>query len=153
MISSTSTTSTSGVMLISDCSLEPESLLNCMMSLSFRASALCDQPYPAETGLLDRDHDLTDLAEIELCIAPDHDLGVRLGTHRSVESFGEMLGCDSLIVDPQPTRLVYGDHVSPSPLALRVRLPGVRPVVPGPLPLLRAQHHEADQHAPLHAHA
>src|SRR5260370_28596526 len=103
MISSTSTTSRSGVMLISECRLEPESLLNCMMSLSFRASALGDQPHPAETGLLDRDHDLTDLAEIELCIAPDHDLGVRLGTHRSVESFAEKLDCDRLIFDPQPT--------------------------------------------------
>src|SRR5216684_1563798 len=88
MISSTSTTSTSGVMLISDCRLEPESLLlNCMMSLSFCARALCDQPHPAEAGLFDRNHDLPDLAEIELCISADHDLGVRLGAHRSVESF------------------------------------------------------------------
>src|SRR6266404_1118637 len=79
MISSTSTTSTSGVMLISDCRLEPESLLlNCMMSLSFCASALGNQPHPAEAFLLDRDHDLPDLAEVELCIASDHDLGVRL---------------------------------------------------------------------------
>src|SRR5260370_4260083 len=79
MISSTSTTSTSGVMLISDCRLEPESLLlNCMMSLSFCASALGDEPNAAEAGLLDRDHDLSNLAEIELCITPDHDLGVRL---------------------------------------------------------------------------
>jgi len=47
MISSTSTTSTSGVMLISDCRLEPASLLlNCMMSLSFCARALGDQPTP-----------------------------------------------------------------------------------------------------------
>src|SRR6202008_5129408 len=93
MISSTSTTSTSGVMLISDCRLEPESLLlNCIMSLSFCARALGDQPHPAKAGLLDRDHDLPDLAEIELCIAPDHDLGVRLGAHRSAERFVEMLG-------------------------------------------------------------
>src|SRR5216110_432129 len=78
MISNTSTTSTSGVMLISDWRLEPESLLlNCMMSLSFRASTLGDQPHAAEAGLFDRDHELTNLAEIELCIAPDHDLGVR----------------------------------------------------------------------------
>src|SRR5215467_16365752 len=88
MISSTSTTSTSGVMLISDCRLEPESLLlSCMMSLSFCAGALGDQPHSAKAGLLDRDHDLPDLAEIELCIAPDHDLGVRLGAHSSTESF------------------------------------------------------------------
>src|SRR5215475_70525 len=70
MISSTSTTSTRGVMLISDCRLEPESLLlNCMMSLSFRAGALSDQPHAAEPGLLDRDHGFPDLAEIEICIA------------------------------------------------------------------------------------
>src|SRR5690242_13659282 len=114
MISSTSTTSTSGVMLISDCRLEPESLLNCMMSLSFRFSALCDQPYPAETGLLNRDHDLTDLAEIELCIAPDHDLRILLGTHGSAESLVDMLGCDWVIVEPQPPSRVYGDQDSAS---------------------------------------
>src|SRR5262250_3795418 len=101
MISSTSTTSTSGVMLISDCRPEPESLLlNCMMSLSFRAGALGDQPHPAEAGLLDRDHDLPDLAEIELCIAPNHDLGVRLAAHRSAQSFVEMLGGNGLVVNP-----------------------------------------------------
>src|ERR1700756_2877619 len=106
MISSTSTTSTSGVMLISDCRLEPESLLlNCIMSLSFCARALGDQPHPAKASLLDRDHDLPDLAEIELCIAPDHDLGVRLGAHRGAESRIEMLGCDGLVVDPQSPSL------------------------------------------------
>src|SRR6266404_625353 len=110
MISSTSTTSTSGVILISDCRLEPESLLlNCMMSLPFCASTLGDQPHTAKTCLLDRDHDLTNLAEIELCITPDHDLGVRLGARRSAESFVEMLGCDRLVVDPQPRSFVYGD--------------------------------------------
>src|SRR6516164_4686679 len=103
MISSTSTTSTRGVMLISDCRLEAESvLLNCMMLLSFCPGALGDQPHPAEAGLLDRDHDLSDRAEIELGIAPDHDPGVRLGAHRSAESFVEMLGRDGPIVDPQP---------------------------------------------------
>src|SRR6266849_3265207 len=115
MISSTSTTSTSGVMLISDCRLEPESLLlNCMLSLSFCARALGDQPHPAETFLFYRNHDLPDLAEIELCIAPDHDLGVRLGAHCSAKSFAEMLGCDGLIVDPQPARPVDGDQDSAS---------------------------------------
>src|SRR5260370_30758317 len=108
MISSTSTTSTSGVMLISDCRLEPESLLlNCMISLSFCARALGDQPHPPEAFLFDRNHDLPDLVEIELGIAPDHDLGVRLSAHRSVKSFAKMLGCARLIVDPQPARLVY----------------------------------------------
>src|SRR5256712_1701727 len=120
MISSTSTTSTSGVMLISECRLEPESLLlNCMMSLSFCAGALGDQPHPADAGLLDREHDLPALAEIELCIAPDHDLGVRLGARRSAESFAEILGSDGPIIDPQPATLVYGDQDSASLVALR----------------------------------
>src|SRR5438046_2303096 len=90
MISSTSTTSTSGVILISDCRLEPASLLlNCMMLLSFCAITFGDQPHPAQTCLLDRDHDLANLAEIQLCITPDHDLGVRLCAHRSAASFVE----------------------------------------------------------------
>src|SRR6476661_8477539 len=146
MISSTSTTSTSGVMLISDCRLEPKSLLlNRMMSLSFCAIALGDHPHPAKTGLLDRDHDLTNLPEIQLCIAPDHALGVRLGAHRSVESLVEMLCCDRLIVDPQPARLVYGDQDSASLVALRVRFRGVRQVDVGSLPHLWRHHHEDDQ--------
>src|SRR6266446_1128968 len=146
MISSTSTTSTSGVMLISDCRLEPKSLLlNCMMSLSFCARALGDQPHPAETFLFDRNHVLPDLAEIELCIAPDHDPGVRLGAHRSAESFAKMLGCDGLIVDPQPTRPVYGDQDSASLVALRVRFRRVRQVDVGSLPHLWRHHHEDDQ--------
>src|ERR1700757_2444042 len=93
MISSTSTTSTSGVMLISDCRLEPESL-NCMMSLSFCAGALGDEPHAAEAGLLDREHGLPDLEEVELCVASDNDPGVRFGAHRSLQGFTEMLGCD-----------------------------------------------------------
>src|SRR5260370_4272963 len=117
MISSTSTTSTSGVMLISDCRLEPESLLlNCMMSLSFCARALGHQPHPPQAFPFDRNHDLPHLAEIELCIAPDNDLGVPLGTHGSAESLVEMLGCDGLVVDPRPPSLLYGDKDS-SPLA------------------------------------
>src|SRR5215470_9209383 len=118
MISSTSTTSTRGVMLISDCRLEPESLLNCIMSLSFCAGALGDQPHPAEAGLLDRDHDLADLAEIELCIAPDHDLWVLLGAHRSAKSFVEMLGGNGLVVDPQPAGLINGDQDAASLVSL-----------------------------------
>src|SRR5258707_9043019 len=146
MISSTSTTSTSGVMLISGCKLEPESLLlNCMMSLSFCAGALGDQPPPAKAGLLDRDHDLPDLAEIELCIAPDHDPGVRLGAHRSAESLVEMLGCDGLIVDPQPASLVYGDQDSTSLVALGVRFRRVRQVDVRSLPHLWRHHHEDDE--------
>src|SRR5467141_393501 len=146
MISSTSTTSTSGVMLISDCRLEPESLLlNCMMSLSFCARALGDQPHPPEAFLFDRNHDLPNLAEIELCITPDHDLGVRLGAHRSAESFVEMLGCDRLVVDPQPPSFVYGDQDAASLVALRVRFRRVRQVDVGPLPHLRRHHHEDER--------
>src|ERR1700746_1597751 len=86
MISSTSTTSTSGVMLISDCRLDPEPLLlNCMMSLSFCAGALGDQPHPVEAGLLDREHRLPDLDEMELGIAADYHSWVRLRSHCSVE--------------------------------------------------------------------
>src|SRR6266478_3851680 len=128
MISSTSTTSTSGVML-----------------LSFCASALGNQPHPAEAFLLDRDHDLPDLAEVELCIASDHDLGVRLGAHRSAESLVEMLGCDRLIVDPQPPSLVYGDQDSASLVALRVRFRRVGQIDVGPLPHLWGHYHEDDQ--------
>src|SRR5215467_9375989 len=146
MISSTSTTSTSGVMLISDCRLEPESLLlNCMMSLSFCAGALGDQPHPAEAGLLDRDHGLPDLAEIEFCIAPDYDPGVRLSAHGSAERFVEMLRFDGLIVDPQPTCFIDGDQDSASFIALRVRLRRVRYVYVGSLAHLRRHHHEDDQ--------
>src|SRR5215472_10217270 len=95
MISSTSTTSTSGVILISDCRLEPESpVLKCMMSFPPGPSGLGNQPHPAEAGLLDRGHGLPDLAEVELCVAPDHDLGVRLGTHRSAQGIAKILRCD-----------------------------------------------------------
>src|SRR5437879_13117877 len=140
MISSTSTTSTSGVMLISDCRLEPESLLlNCMMSLAVCAGALGDQPHPAEAGLLDREHGLSDLEEMELCIAADYHPWVRLGAHRSVEGFAEMLGCDGLIVDPQPASLVYADQDSASPVAVRVRFRRVRQLDVRPPP--HAPHH------------
>src|SRR5437870_13026378 len=131
MINSTSTTSASGVMLISDCRLEPESpVLNCMMLLSPRpgAGALGDQPHAAEAGLLDHEHRLPDLAKVKLCVAPDHDLGVRHGAHRSDEGFGETLGWNRLIVDPQPAGLVDGDQNPASPVALLGRLRRVRQV-------------------------
>src|SRR5262245_35457013 len=119
MINSTSTTSTSGVMLISDCRSEPSSpLLSCMMSFSPRAGVLPDQPYPAESGIFDCDHGVTDLAEVEPCVAPDHDLGLRLGAHRSEEGFAEVFGRDRFIVDPQPASLVDGDQDPASLIAL-----------------------------------
>src|SRR2546426_4999212 len=146
MISSTSTTSTSGVTLISDCRLEPESLLlNCMMSLPFGAGALGDQPPPAEAGLLARENALPALAKIELCTAPDHAFGVRLGARRSAESFAEILGSDGPIIDPQPATLVYGDQDSASLVALRVRFRRVRQVDVRSLPHLRRHYHEDDQ--------
>src|SRR5215469_5971005 len=109
MISSTSTTSTSGVILISDCRLDPESpLLNSMTSFSSRrcAAALSDQPHSMEAGLLHCLHGLSDLAEVELCVGPDHHLGIRLSGYRSAEGVAKLLGCDLLIVDPQPAGLV-----------------------------------------------
>src|SRR5882672_8644247 len=131
MISSTSTTSTSGVMLISDCRPEPDaSPLNCMISVSLRlgAGALGDQPHPLEAGLLDRDHGLPDLAEVEARVAPDHDLGVRLDAHRGAQAFAETLGRDRLIVDPQPSGLVDRDQDLASLVALLGRLRRVRQV-------------------------
>src|SRR4029453_3376590 len=96
MISSTSTTSTSGVMLISDCRPEPESPESNCMSLSLRACAsrLGDQPYPPEAGLFDRDHDLTHLAEVELRIAADHDFRIRVSAHRLAKALAELLRWD-----------------------------------------------------------
>src|SRR5258706_1357133 len=65
MISSTRTTSTSGVTLISDCRLLPDAPeSNCMSSVSLRLGAVApgDQPDPFETSLLDREHGLTDFS-------------------------------------------------------------------------------------------
>src|SRR5215468_399258 len=148
MISSTSTTSTSGVMLISDCRLDPESLLlNSIASFSSRprVAALSDQPHPPEAGLLDRLHGLSDLAEVELCVAPDHDLGIRLGGYCSAKGVAELLGCDLLIVNPQAAALVDGDQ-DPAPLvALLARLLRFRQADLRPFPHLRRHHHEDDQ--------
>src|SRR5262245_60708215 len=130
MISSTSTTSTSGVMLISDCRPESEPPESNCMSLSLRActSRLGDQPDPGKTGLLDRDHDVTHLAEVELRIATDHDFRIRVCAHRLAKALAELLGCDLPIVDPQLTGLVDRDE-NPAPLvALLARLLGVRKV-------------------------
>src|SRR6185437_13297403 len=148
MISSTSTTSTSGVMLISDCRLDPESpLLNSITSFSLRAcvGALGDQPHSVEPGLLDRLHGLSDLAEVKLCVAPDHDLGVRLRGYGSVEGVAELLGCDLLIVDPQPARLVDGDQDPASLVALLGRLLRFRQADLRAFTHLRRHHHEDDQ--------
>src|SRR5215469_15999441 len=104
MISSTSTTSTSGVIFISDCRPESESsLLNCMTGIS---STLCpgffsDQSYPAEACLIECEHGLPDLAELELRIASDHNPWVLLVANSIAEGFAEMISCDPLIVDPQ----------------------------------------------------
>src|SRR5438093_9627020 len=121
MISSTSTTSTSGVMLISDCRLGPDAPpLSCMTSVPPRlcAGALGDQSHPVEAGLLDREHGQADLADAEPRVAADHDLGVRLGARRSAEGFAEMLGYNRPIVDPQPAGLVDRDQDPVSLIAL-----------------------------------
>src|SRR4029450_650994 len=89
MISSTSTTSTSGVILISDCRLEPAPLLTCMMSFS---RALGDQPHARKAGLLDCVHGLPHLAEVELCVASDHHFGVRIGGYCRTKNFPELVG-------------------------------------------------------------
>src|SRR5690242_20727431 len=139
MISSTSTTSTSGVMLISDCRFDPESPLLNSISLSLRpgVAALGDQPYPAEAGLLDRLHGLSDLAEVELCVAPDHDLGIRLGGYCGAEGVAELRGCDLPIVDPQPAGLIDGNQNSASLIALLARLLRFRQADLRPFPHLR----------------
>ena len=56
-----------------------------------------------------------------------------------------MLGCDGLIVDPQPAGLVDGDQDSASLVALLVRFRRVRQVDVRSLPHLRRHHHEDDQ--------
>src|SRR5215467_8920247 len=146
MINSTSTTSTSGVMLISDCRLELESpVLNCMMLFPPGANGLGDQSCPVEAGLLDRGHDLPDLAEVELCVAPDHDFGIRLGTRRSAQGFAEMVGCDLPVIDPQPAGIVDGDQNPASLVTLVARLRSVRQVHVRSLPHLRRHHHEDNQ--------
>src|SRR6266581_6659565 len=147
MIKSTSTTSTSGVMLISECRWEP-SLWTCMISVSLRpgAGVLGDQPHPMEAGLLDREHGLPDHAEAEPGVAPDHDLDVRLpGARRGAEAVAETFGRDRLIVDPQPAGLVDRDQNPPSLVALFGRLRRVRQVDVRSLPHLRRHHHEYDQ--------
>src|SRR5262245_28609946 len=131
MIRSTSTTSTSGVMLISDCSSEPRGpLLSCMVSVSPRlcAGTLGDQPDPVEAGLLDRVHGLPDLAEAEPGVAADHDLRVRPRARRRAESFAKTLRSDLLVLDPQAARLVDGDEDPASLVALLARLRRARQV-------------------------
>src|SRR6266516_1701004 len=146
MMSSTSTTSTSGVMLISDCRLELESpVLNCMTSVSPGPSRLGDQSHPAEARLFDRDHGQPDFAEIELCVAPDHDLGIRLGTDCSPKRFAEVLRCDLPIVDPQLAGIVDGNQDPASLVTLVRRFRRVRNVHVRSLPHLRRHHHENDQ--------
>src|SRR5215472_11801395 len=153
MISSTSTTSTSGVMLISDWRLELESpVLKCMMSFPPGPSGLGDQPHPAEAGLLDRGHGLPDLAEVELGVAPDHDFGIRLGTHCSAQGFAEILGCDLLVIDPQPAGIVNGDQNPTSLVTLVAGLRSVRQVHVRSLPHLRRHHHEDDQQHEHYVH-
>src|SRR6266704_668295 len=102
MIKSTSTTSTSGVMLISECRW-PASLWTCMISvpLPLGAGVLGDQPHPMKAGLLDREHGLPDHAESEPGVAPDHDLDVRL--------LGACRGAEAVAAQPDITVVIRGD--------------------------------------------
>src|SRR6185436_3110955 len=64
MMSSTSTTSTRGVTLISECRPEPWAPpLSCMTSVLPRLGALGDQPHVLEAGVLDRDHGVPPVPE------------------------------------------------------------------------------------------
>src|SRR5262249_4929629 len=115
-----------------------------MMSVSFCDDALGDQPHAAEGSLVNRDHNLPDLARIELSIASDYDPGARLDAHGSAKGSRELLGCDGPIVDPQAASLVYGDQDSASLVALRVRFRRVRQSDVRSLAHLRRHHHEDD---------
>src|SRR5262245_46082648 len=148
MISSTSTTSTSGVMLISDCRFDPESpLLNSITLFPLRpcVAALGNQPHASEASLVDRLHGLADLAEVELGVAPDHYLGIRLGGHCRTEGVAELFVCDLLIVNPKLAGLVDGDQNPASLIALLARLLRFRQADVRPFPHLRRHHHEDDQ--------
>jgi hypothetical protein len=48
--------------------------------------------------------------EVELCVSPNHDFGIRLGTHCSAQGFAELLGWHLSIIDPQPAGIVDGDQ-------------------------------------------
>src|SRR5215510_2934109 len=92
MISSTSTTSTSGVTFISDCSSTSDPPWICVSSVSprlFLVCALGDQPQPVEAGPLDRDHGLPHLAEAKPRVAPEHHLAVGLRVRRNAETLVE----------------------------------------------------------------
>src|SRR6266705_4969454 len=146
MMSSTSTTSTSGVMLISDCRLELESpVLKCMTSVSPGPRGLGDQSHPAEARLFARGNGQPDFAEIELCVASDHDLGIRLGTDCSPKRFAEVFGCDLPIVNPQLAGVGDGNQDPASLVTLVRRFRGVRNVHVRSIPHLRRHHHEDDQ--------
>src|SRR5262245_58996607 len=113
MISSTSTTSTSGVTLISDCRPAPGAPpCSCMTSvpLRLRAGALGDPSHVLEAGLLDGDHGLPHVSEVQPGVPLDHDLGVRHAPRGQAEAVREAIGGDLLIVDPEETGLVDGDQ-------------------------------------------
>src|SRR5712671_786612 len=151
IISSTSTTSTSGVMLISDCRpLRESPLSSCIVSVPPRLCwlrAFGDQPDPAEAGILNQVHRLPDFAEVESCVTPDHDLGVGvlLGTHRCAEGWAEILRGNLLIVDPQRAGVIDGNQDPASLVALLARLRRIWHADVRSLPHFRRHHHEDDQ--------
>src|SRR5262245_4850739 len=93
IISSTSTTSTSGVMLISDC--RPESdppPFICMTSISPRLccfGSFGDQSHALEAGIFDRDHRFPDFSDTEPRVGFDDNLRIRLRAHRCAQTFTE----------------------------------------------------------------
>ena len=92
-----------------------------LISLPLCTGLLSDQSDSAEAGLIEREHGLPDFTELELCIAPDHDLGVLLVTNSGAEGFVEMLACDPLVIDPQLACVVDGDQYPASLISLVAR--------------------------------
>src|SRR5262245_2778008 len=91
MMSSTSTTSTSGVTLISDCRPALSApALSCMASVPLRLGG--DQAHVLEAGVLHGDHRLPDLAEAEAGVALDDDLGVLHAARGQAEAVPEAVG-------------------------------------------------------------
>src|SRR5205823_12938102 len=106
---------------------------------------LSDQPHPAEACLIECEHGLPNLAELELCVAPDHDPGSLFGAYGGAEGFAEMLAFDPLIVDPQLACVVDRDQYSASLVSLIGRLCSIRHTHLSSDPNQRNDDHKDDQ--------